>query len=145
MSTYKLNRIVFNDGTTIDPGNLTVIIGPNNSGKSRALKDIAFQATEISSPGGVIVTDVEFTLPQNFQDFDKKYDLELTSDIYNKDVTRLRTLDAKLCERHEASIYNPLSFISFAEWLESAYQREGLNNVQFFRKYLAQGLIAFLT
>lgn len=41
MYTYKLTRIELNNGKVIQPGNLTVIIGPNNAGKSRMLKDIA--------------------------------------------------------------------------------------------------------
>jgi ABC-type cobalamin/Fe3+-siderophores transport system ATPase subunit len=40
MYQYKLNNIVFNDGSSINAGDLTVVIGPNNSGKSRALKDM---------------------------------------------------------------------------------------------------------
>jgi len=41
MYTYKLTSVVFNDDTVIEPGRLTIIVGPNNTGKSRALKDIA--------------------------------------------------------------------------------------------------------
>jgi ABC-type hemin transport system ATPase subunit len=46
MYTYKLTRVGLNNGLKISPGNLTVIIGPNNAGKSRALKDIAWKTTK---------------------------------------------------------------------------------------------------
>lgn len=37
---YGLTRVTFNDGTDFAPGNLTIVIGPNNSGKSRLLIDL---------------------------------------------------------------------------------------------------------
>ncbi len=38
MYSYRLNTINFRDGTVIKPGRLTVIVGPNNSGKTRILR-----------------------------------------------------------------------------------------------------------
>jgi ABC-type branched-subunit amino acid transport system ATPase component len=37
---YRITRIKFNDGTTLEPGNLVVFVGSNNAGKSRSLRDI---------------------------------------------------------------------------------------------------------
>jgi ABC-type cobalamin/Fe3+-siderophores transport system ATPase subunit len=37
---YRITRIQFNDGRSLQPGNLVVFVGPNNVGKSRSLKDI---------------------------------------------------------------------------------------------------------
>ncbi len=38
MYRYRLEKIKFNEGTEIEPGSLTVIVGPNNSRKSRVLE-----------------------------------------------------------------------------------------------------------
>jgi len=37
---YRINQITFSDKTALNLPNLTVLLGPNNCGKSRALKDI---------------------------------------------------------------------------------------------------------
>jgi predicted ATPase len=76
MYTYKLTRVGLNNGLEISPGNLTVIIGPNNAGKSRALKDIAWKTTKEIPGQGIIVNDVEWTFPQNFQELREAYNLE---------------------------------------------------------------------
>ncbi len=39
MYIYNLTKVTFSDGTEIVPAQLTVLIGPNNAGKSRALRD----------------------------------------------------------------------------------------------------------
>jgi ABC-type branched-subunit amino acid transport system ATPase component len=80
MYTYKLTRIVFNDGTEIQPGNLTIIIGPNNAGKSRTLKEIAQRTTKSRFPTGVVVHDVEWITPQNLQELREAYQLERYQD-----------------------------------------------------------------
>jgi ABC-type branched-subunit amino acid transport system ATPase component len=68
MYTYKLTRIVFNNDKEIQPGNLTTIIGPNNAGKSRTLKDIAQKATKQQPLPSVVVKDIEWTTPQNLEE-----------------------------------------------------------------------------
>lgn len=37
---YRINQVTFSDETALNLPNLTVLVGPNNCGKSRALKDI---------------------------------------------------------------------------------------------------------
>ncbi len=76
MYRYKLTRVGLNNGLKISPGNLTVIIGPNNAGKSRALKDIAWKTTKDTPGQGIIVNDVEWTFPQNFQELREAYNLK---------------------------------------------------------------------
>lgn len=38
--SFKVNELVAVDGTTVKPKKITVFIGPNNSGKSKSLKEI---------------------------------------------------------------------------------------------------------
>lgn len=40
MYNFKIKEIITNDGSKIIPKKINVIIGPNNCGKSRFLKDI---------------------------------------------------------------------------------------------------------
>jgi ABC-type cobalamin/Fe3+-siderophores transport system ATPase subunit len=42
---YRIELLEFTDGTQLGPGDLTVICGPNNVGKSRLLKEIALFST----------------------------------------------------------------------------------------------------
>jgi ABC-type hemin transport system ATPase subunit len=35
---YRITKIHFNDGSSPEPGNLVVFVGPNNAGKSRSLR-----------------------------------------------------------------------------------------------------------
>ena len=37
---YQINRLLFSDGEWQGISSLTILIGPNNAGKSRALRDI---------------------------------------------------------------------------------------------------------
>jgi ABC-type cobalamin/Fe3+-siderophores transport system ATPase subunit len=76
MYRYKLTRLVLNNRLQLELGNFTILIGPNNVGKSRALKDISIKTTMRSPLHGIIVTDVEWTLPQNLQELRDAYDVE---------------------------------------------------------------------
>ena len=84
MYTYKLTRIVFNNGKEIQPENLTIVIGPNNAGKSRTLKDIVQKATKQQPLPGVVVGDVEWTTPQNMEELREAYGLERYQDQNNQ-------------------------------------------------------------
>ncbi|MEH1928790.1 MAG: AAA family ATPase [Nostoc sp.] len=101
MYIYKLTRIVFNNGEEVQPGNLTVIIGPNNTGKSRTLKDIAQKTTRSTPIPGVVVSDVEWTTPQNLQELREAYSLERYQDEHTNWM--FRTLAPELSQEHQAS------------------------------------------
>lgn len=99
MYTYKLTQIVFNNGEKIQPGSLTVIIGPNNAGKSRTLKDIAQKATKMQPLRSVVVRDIEWTTPQNLQELCKAYGLERYQDENNN--WYFRTLAPELFQERQ--------------------------------------------
>ena len=60
---YKLLSVTVNDNTVVRPGRLTVLVGPNNAGKSRALKDIASLTTLQNPLPSVVVSAVEVNYP----------------------------------------------------------------------------------
>ena len=51
---FRIKSLTFNDGTELHLGNITVLVGPNNSGKSRALKDTVALSTDKSAAGVVV-------------------------------------------------------------------------------------------
>lgn len=98
MYTYKLTRLVFNDGTTIEPGRLTVMVGANNAGKSRALKDIVAQTTTDHPTSGVIVKNAGWSLPQTLHELLEAYNLAWYQEDHGPWARRI--LDPDLCREH---------------------------------------------
>jgi energy-coupling factor transporter ATP-binding protein EcfA2 len=103
MYTYRLNTIVFNDGYSINAGDLTVVIGPNNSGKSRALKDMLSLVTASSVPK-VVVHNVTWSTPQNIEELRAAYNVERYRDATNE--WRFRHISPDL-SREIASMAGP--------------------------------------
>ena len=75
MFSYRLSSLVLNDGTKTNPSALTVFIGPNNAGKSQALKDILNLSTRPSHARRdvVVVTNTNFQLPETLADLVHAY------------------------------------------------------------------------
>jgi len=144
MYTYKLTRIVFKDGTAIEPGSLTVIIGPNNAGKSRVLKDIVAKTTRNTQNQiipGVVVDDVEWTLPQSIQELHETYHIERYQ--HEDGYWIFRTLAPELCQESQLNI--GMMGMSWLPWYEGQYQSQGTNKFPFFAEHFGRAMIAFLT
>ncbi len=144
MYTYKLTRIVFNDGTVIEPGNLTVIIRPNNAGKSRVLKDIVAKTTQNTQKqliSGVVVDDVEWTLPQSIQELHETYHVEPYQ--HENGFWMFRTLAPELCQESQLNI--GMMGMSWLPWYEGQYQSQGKNKFPFFAEHLGKAMVTFLT
>jgi ABC-type Mn2+/Zn2+ transport system ATPase subunit len=75
MFRFRLTKLVLKDGTTLEPAQVTVIVGPNNAGKSRFLKEIAGLATK-QHTDGLLVRDVESSMPANLEELRRSYDVE---------------------------------------------------------------------
>lgn len=101
MYQYKIEKIHFNDGSSICPGALTIIVGPNNCGKSRILKDIKSITTDMNQHS-VVVTEVEYTIPDTVKDLIAAYNIRAYSDI-NKNVS-IRTLSSNLMSQHNIGV-----------------------------------------
>jgi predicted ATPase len=142
MYTYKLNRIVFNDGTAIEPGSLTVIIGPNNAGKSRILKDIAAKTTQNQLIPGVVVSNIEWTLPQSIQELHETYNIERYKDEHGS--WTFRTLAPELCQEFQTSI-GLTPGLEWLDWYEGQFQYQAINKFSFFAEHFGRAVIAFLT
>lgn len=62
MDRLSITSITFNDGTAVrlPKDSMVLIVGPNNSGKSQALKDVNHLVLYSHGGGGVVVTAVEY-------------------------------------------------------------------------------------
>ncbi len=99
--TYKIDEIRFSDGTCIQPSALTVIVGPNNSGKSRALRDIETLITGRSRPR-VVVTGLSHSMPRDVCEFREAYKVEPHTDQNNSIF--FGCLSSNLTTRHRVHI-----------------------------------------
>jgi len=138
MYIYRLDRIRFNNATEIAPGSLTVVIGPNNSGKSRFLKDIA-EATAVHAPRpGTVASQVDWAKPTSLTDLRQSYDVER----YPTDSGGwgFRTLQPTLCKESNVS-----GGPQWPEEFESMIKQENPQHERLFAHFFGSALIAFLT
>jgi len=76
MYQYRINRIVFKNGEEISPSALTVIVGPNNSGKSRILKDI-LELTTTQDQHSILLREIQFSMPDSYEDLTAAYNIKM--------------------------------------------------------------------
>lgn len=78
MYKFKINNIgvnSLNGNTVIEPKKINVIVGPNNSGKSRLLKEIRnYLVGDLNDLK--IINDIGFTMPSSFEELDESYDIK---------------------------------------------------------------------
>lgn len=102
MYKFKINKLKFTDGTEIEPGALTLIVGPNNSGKSRFLHDIVTLTTCGKQPH-IVVDSLEYSLPSNTDELFESYKIEVFNDANNNQVY-LRSLSSCMTKLHNIGI-----------------------------------------
>ena len=78
MYNFKIKKIIAYDGTEIEPKAINIIVGPNNSGKSRLLKEIKaiLGASDCYDYQNKIIKKMSYVLPNNKNDFIEKYNLK---------------------------------------------------------------------
>lgn len=92
MYKFKIDKLKLNtiDGTmSFEPKRVNVIIGPNNSGKSRLLKELrdwlSGDNTDIK-----MINQIEYPYPKNFQEVEDSYNVKnkMTKDMYGNWILR---------------------------------------------------------
>ena len=101
MYKYRIENILLNDGTEIKPGPLTIIVGPNNCGKSRILKDIK-SITSDQNPNSIIVKELDYSLPDSVDDLVESYKIKTFNDANNN--LHIRTLSSNLVSPHSVHV-----------------------------------------
>lgn len=79
MYKFKITSIETNDGTTIEPKKINIIVGPNSSGKSRFLKDLKFLmgGNDYSSQmENIVIKNINYDTPKDVDEFIEKYNIE---------------------------------------------------------------------
>jgi AAA domain, putative AbiEii toxin, Type IV TA system len=97
MYKYKIEDLEFSDSTLINPGGLTLIVGPNNSGKSRILRDIVTLSTGGKQPN-LLVKSLRHSLPSDLTDLLNSYKITTHTNEHNQ--TLIRSLSANLVAAH---------------------------------------------
>jgi energy-coupling factor transporter ATP-binding protein EcfA2 len=120
MYRYRLEKIKFNEGTEIEPKSLTVIVGSNNSGKSKLLKDLRDLCTS-ENPSPVVLTEIEHTLPSRAQDLTDSYDISLGV-IPNQSAVGFYTLNADMTGIHNQGLFSIGSIPDPDAWFRSTVE-----------------------
>lgn len=134
---YSIQSITLNDGMVIQPKKLTVIVGPNNSGKSRALKEISAFTTMPQPPKGIVVSSVQVKLPSTLTELREAYDVERHLDENRNWM--FRSLSPDLSQEFH---------VSAGAWPE-AYEGQFANLTDrltpYFAEQFGRAMVAFLT
>lgn len=75
MYTFRVDSVELTTGLTFEPSNLTVVVGPNNSGKSRFLYELHQLLTRGSPRGRKVVSSISLHLPASAKDLVTGYHL----------------------------------------------------------------------
>lgn len=74
---FRINEIELKNGQKIIPNKINIIVGPNNAGKSRILKDIKLLLnSSISKDNLVIVKNMKYELPKDKESFIESYKIK---------------------------------------------------------------------
>lgn len=90
MYQLKIEKIILKNKQEIEPKKINIIIGPNNSGKSKFLKEIG-DSFYNSQDENYIINDIKVNLPQTYEEFFEDYKLEekIFKDAFNNDRLRV--------------------------------------------------------
>lgn len=139
MYKYRLSSIVFKDATEITPNRVTVLVGPNNAGKSQILKDISFMVTGRSpARGSVVVKEVNWTLPGSIAALRESY-TEVERGVNNHGKQEFRILQPELVEEFLTT--------GGPEWpsgFEESYQNVG-DKKEYFAAQFGRAMTVHLT
>ena len=93
---YRITKIQFNDGSSLEPGNLVVFVGPNNVGKSRSLRDILSICAPPQglSPRPLVVKEVAWKTPSRFEELEERNKMHVREETNGARL--LRSLDPSL-------------------------------------------------
>jgi ATPase subunit of ABC transporter with duplicated ATPase domains len=134
---YKLLGITMNDGTILRPDKLMVLVGPNNVGKSRVLKEIMTYTTQSNPPQSIMVSAVEVNYPSTLADLRVVYDVERYQD--NNGNWIFRALNTTLSQEWHI----PVSAWPSEYEREFDQRRDRLD--RYFAEQFGQAMVAFLT
>ena len=93
MYNFKINQIEVNGANgkeIITPKKINIIVGPNNSGKSRFLKELRdYMSGETKNIK--IINNIDYPYPENFTSFNETYNIndKITKDKSGNSILKL--------------------------------------------------------
>lgn len=141
MYTYRLTDITFSDSTTLKPGHLTILLGPNNVGKSKALRDIVEFTTSLHEGRPKVVTHVEWQMPKSISEVSEVYDVERE---YTNNNWIFHTLAPRLVGEHSQS-GGPKWPEEYVERYDPILSQGGISARSIFLSSFGTSMVGFLT
>ena len=141
MAASIIESVSFNDGTLFCPGEISVFVGPNNSGKSKALDEIvAFSTNRRNRASSIIVKELSLEGPRNWSELVEALP---DSPALNEKGHSVSTENCTLEEGHNVSHQPGVSTIQEAEGLINQRLSEETKRQESLREFM-EGGIAFL-
>ncbi len=137
MYKYRINKITFKEGEEVNLQNLTIVVGPNNSVKSRILKDILELATK-QEPNIVLLKEIDFPIPNSFEELIEAYEIKDHKDTSGN--TSLRPLLPTLT----GTMSMGTSIIWKDQWRENLRSKTMPNLKQYFSSTFGNYFLAYL-
>jgi energy-coupling factor transporter ATP-binding protein EcfA2 len=79
MYKYRIDEIIFKNGYKMVPKSLIIFVGPNNSGKSRILKELLGLSTNPNAPK-IILKNIKYKLPKSWDELIDSYKVKCRID-----------------------------------------------------------------
>jgi predicted ATPase len=139
MYKYRIEKLKFREGLELNPSQLVVFVGPNNSGKSRALKDILQLATT-QNRETKILENIDFSMPDSYEVLSESYKINTVKE--NGQIF-IRALNSSLEKPYNLNVGNETWYQSVGSWLKPGNYNEGSKNN--FSHYFGTLLVTLLT
>src|SRR5690242_5184288 len=110
----KIKRLTPREGAPLELGHLSVLVGPNNCGKSQTLRDIREFCTSGSTSRLKILTDIDIELPSEAE---FRQHVQLGPDQHSVGHVKITGVSCDLQKRHDFSAGEP--------WLAERYASLG--------------------
>jgi predicted ATPase len=132
---YRITSIKFNDGSSLKPGNLVVLVGPNNAGKSRSLRDILSicAPTQSISPRPLVVREVKWAAPASITELESREKVYIREEANG--MRLLRSLDPSLNTERNHNV---------SAWTDQNLKAALISNEQLFAMMFGSQCIAHL-
>lgn len=134
MYQFKLDKIILKkDKTEYIPNKINIIIGPNNSGKSRFLKEIA-EVLSVGKKDRYIIDKIEFKLPKDYNELNQTYDIE--NKITKVDINGNQHLKVYNNYKNETQYPLYMGSNNINNWISNKYYEYFLEYSALFFSYL---------
>ncbi|MBV8280175.1 MAG: ATP-binding protein, partial [Verrucomicrobia bacterium] len=143
MYKFWLESLLFNDETELKPSSLTVIVDPNNVGKSALLREIAERLTKGHAAPRAVLRDIIWSLPGCLSDVREAYRIQRHR---NENLNwEQRVLSADLSNERRTSITGDSTSEDWASGLGTFFSGSRQSYEEQFVLHFGHFFVAWLT